>query len=888
MSGLPNLPRRFFQWYCDPRLQEQILGDLEEKFEEDRAELGLPRARRRFTWSVLRFFRRPIVRPLFAAEKIDRFGLSRHHLLIAFRGLRKDKRYAGINLLGLTLSLAMCLLIWIYVQGEKSVDAYHLNTGQKYRIAYNYYEGDDYVLKSVLTTHAMGAEALARFAGIKNMVRVRPIFTDEGLLISSASANKNFMEFNASYVENSFLDFFSFPLVRGERETALASPNNIVLTQETAKKYFGEKNPLGEVLEIHAGTLTGNFIVSGVLGPLPAGTHLDFGYLIPIDFLISHYGLYKRADGWQWQNFYTYFELEDGTSTEQLSNQINGLIEERLGDNLAATGQQIKSSFQSMPGIYLDPAVEGDEGLFKGSAFNIQLFSSVALILLVIAAINYVNLSSARAFTRKGEVSIRKAIGATKTQIIRQFITEAILLQVSSLLLAFAVVYLFIEDFSRVIGVELNPSLLFSESFVWIAFLSIISSSLLTGLYPALLSLRLGSSFISNSFKATSRGLAFKKILIGFQLLISLILVAGTWLVFRQVTFMKSAELGIDTQQTYVVVGSRGVASETAEVARSKMTYFKSTLLNHPEITALCGSSNTPGTGEIWYGGIRKLGDPRDKEVEADAVLVDADFTKVYQFDFLSGKPFEAGMRDYEATLINESAMHALGIEHPAAALEHSIVLENMDTMRIQGVVKDVHWNSLHEEIRPIVFGVVRSFNGFLSITVKPTHLRGSLELIEDTYREVYPNDPYNGYFLNDDFNRQYEAEQKFSKTFGIFSLSALLISGLGLLALITYSLAQREKEIGIRKVLGAGVRHLFLVLSREYAMIFGYALLAAIPLIFFGARSWLNHFAYRIEIDLVLFVIPTLAVALVTLVFISRKILSATRLNPVEQLRNE
>ena len=884
----PYWAKRFFQWYCDPRLGESILGDLEEQFEEDIENFGFRRAKRRFTWNVIRFFRPGITKKLEGSQSLNNYGMLKHFFLIALRGFRKDRKYALVNLLGLSLSFCICLLIWIYVSNENRFDSYHHNAEHKYRINLNYYKEEGLKLRSVLTTRAMGTEMETSVPGIKNMVRVRPIMEDEGLLIADEDNKKKFLEFNVSYVEPSFLEFFNYPLKRGSTNTALSSPNSIVLTKEAAHKFFNDEDPIGKVLQVKAGSLSGDFTVSGVLDELPSGTHLDFDYLIPIDFLISNYGLYERANGWQLYNFFTYLEVEEEVDQSRMTQQIDELFQDKMRDELNQTAQSVKSSFQPIERIYLDAPIEGEEGLFKGSNFNINAFSIIAVFILIIACINYVNLASAKAFAKKSEVSLRRAIGANKAQLIYQFMTEALMFLALAMLCAITIAYFLLPDFGRFIGSNLDHTLLMSESFILAIVLTVVTGSLVAGLYPALLSLRLDAFNTSKKSNLTQKGSYFKKSLMVFQLSVSIVLIAGTWLVYHQLTYMQSAKLGVDTQQTFVVKGSRAVVGEGPEVAKSKLNLFKEILIKHSNIEGVCTSSNTPGTGEIWYGGIRKTGDSRDQEIQADAILADKDFTNIYEMKFLAGGPFPEGMSDYEVAIINERAMKALGISNPGDALNFGVILEDMDTMKIHGVVKDVHWNSLHEEIQPTVFGGVKSFAAFLSIKMRPNDLSASLELIEDTYRELYPGDPYEGYFLDEDFNRQYESEQKFAQIFSLFSISALLISSLGLFALISYALAQKVKEIGIRKVLGAGAKQLFLLLSKEYIQIFSIATLIAMPVIFYSAKTWLENYAYRIAIGTELFLAPVFIVALFTLLFISNKILTSMQVDPAKQLRDE
>ncbi len=880
-STPPKWALQFFRWFCDPEYVDDIEGDLLEMFNKRNSKWH-------FIIDVARLFRPGIIKSLSGLERLNYFGMIGHNLLTAIRGFKKEKAYTLTNLFGLTLSISVSLMIWQYIENEQAVDSLHLNAANKYRMNYSYYAGEALQTKTATNTSAVGPEASQNFAGIKNMVRVRPLFSDEGLVVTNQSKSKKFIEYGIYYVEDSFLDMFNYPLAKGRRKDALSDPNSIVLTAKTAEKLFGADESLGKTVIIKGGTLTGEFIVTGVLSEFPVGTHLDFDYLIPIEFMLSNYGLYQRSDGWQWQNIRTYFELEGQTSINELTARIDELLAARLRKSLEETNQTLQTSLQPISNIYLDPFMDGDSGLNKGNAENLNVFSLASLMILIIAGINYINLASARSFRKRQEVQIRKAIGAHRNQLIFQFIFEALLFNAIAFLLSLLIITISTSSLQQLIGIELQLTLIKSMEFWVISGVSLLGVSLVIGIYPALLAIKLsGSTGKSKSNDGTSRGVFFRRSLITFQLVVSLLMVAGTSLVYHQVNFMKNKELGIDMEKLFIVQGPRVVLEEGRDIMKVKQDRFKNTLLDHPGITTVGVSSNVPGTGSIFSGGLRRLGYSRNKEFLADAVLVGTDFSEVYDLEFLAGSPFSDGMADYEAAIINEQTLNELGFLAPHEALNKKVVLEDMDTIRIHGVVQDVHWNSLHAKVRPTLFWV-NDFPAFLTVRLNTENLAQSLELIEDTYRELYPNDPYVSFFLDDEFNVQYESEQGFAKLFGAFSMVAIAISGLGLLSIIAFTLSQKMKEIGIRKVLGATASQLFHLLSKEYLLIFMIATGLALPIIYMSANHWLENFAYRISVSFNFFVLPVAIIGLFTYLIIARRIIIASKINPVDQLRDE
>lgn len=884
-KAVPKWPLRFLRWFCDPDILEDIEGDLLERYEH-RTRQNKP-GNWLLIFDVLKLFRPGIIRPFNWMISIGNWGMMSHFFLLTARGFKKERSYTFINLLGLTVTFCVSLMIALYVYDQEQFDSYHHHAENKYRINYNYVKNSDRVALAT-TTYGLGPAAIDQISGIKQMVRVRPVFSDEGPVISNLDKTRKFQGYGIYYVEKNFLQMFGYPLAQGDPQHALAEPNRIVLTQESAHKFFGEVNPIGQQLHVSGGNLTGDFIISGVLDQLPAGTHLDFDYLIPIDYMLSNYGLYMRNDGWLWENFYTYFELEEGTSPGEVSVLVDQLVQSRVGKNLEGMGKTIESEFQPIVDIYLDPIIDGEGGLHKGNSFYLMIFSIVAFVLLVVASINFINLASARALQKTREVSLRKALGANRRQLLGQFLLEALCFNLLSIGLAVLAVYLLMPSIHAMLGVSLTWSL-FEKLVFWEVLAGVILSlSFATGIYPALLSVKSAAIRVSGKCRQVdTKNFSIRKGLIVFQLMISLLLIAGTWIVYQQLQFMQEKELGMQLEKLFVVQGSRTVIEEGNEVRILKQNQFKQRLLAWSDIQAISATSNVPSTGEIWHGGVRRLGQPRTEEQGMDAVMVDRDFSTTYDFDFLSGRTFLPSMNDFDAVIINESALQSLGLKTPVEALNHSIVLEDMDTLKIWGVVKDVNWNSLHEARSPTIF-CVNDFAAFLTIKINFDNLSETLNLIEETYRELYPNEPYVSFFLDREFNLQYESEQQFSQLFGSFSLIAIIISGLGILALVTFTLSQRIKEIGIRKVLGANARQLFQLLSIEYVQVLGLAILIGGPFILWGTHSWLNHYAYRMAISYDLFLFPIACITLITLLLITGKILRAMKVNPAKQLRDE
>ncbi len=890
MPSPPKLPLAFFRWFCHPELLLVIEGDLQELYAEARQTRGKFHADLRFTWDILLLFRRNILRPYNGRSNTGWSGLPNHYLKVAFRGLLKDKPYLLTAVGSLTIALIASLVICQYIRSAYSYDLFHQDVAHKYRIVQTSSRNDTFNFRTTLTPAGLGEEINASVAGLKSVVRIRPLLTDEGVVLSTPSSDRKFMEYGIWYVDSDFLQFFDFPIRSGNGEFALTEPNSIVLTEQSANKYFGDKDPVGETLVVHGGSISGQFKVTGVL-TMPSNTHMKFDFLIPLDFLMTHYGLYLRDDGWGWTNFHTYLWTEKDANIAQLENEFDRILSNHWQTELSGNDEAVDIHLQPVSDIHLHTDFSNGMDANNNSERNIGFLSVIAIIILLTGYVNYINLATARATKRVKEAGIRKTIGARKTQLIGQFLYEALLTNMVAIILALIIGPIISPLIGRhLLGSDLVFTLL-GEPIFWLAMLAVLlAAGLLTGLYPALLLTRMTPSGMLKP-KANTRapqGSIFRSAMIVFQLTISLLLVATTFLIHEQITFMKNQELGIAMDQIFVIHGPRVVLEEGQEQFSIKHQTLRNKLLENPHVKGITGSTNVPGTGEIWSGGMRKLGDPQSSQQDGSVILVGHEFTSVYGFEFLAGGPFTRSMKDYEAVIINEEAVKVFQLGTPQEALYHSIILSDLDTLKIQGVVANSHWNSLKEAHAPLFFGIVHDFNAFLSLHLEAQDMPQTLAYIEAVFRQTYPKDPYKTFFLDRYFNDQYQAESQFKDLFAVFTLIALGISCSGLFALLAYSLSLRTKEIGIRKVMGAQVSSLVALISREYLWMAVIACVVGLPVFLVGAQLWLADYAFRITLDWHLLAVPVFVVLLVLILSLSYRIYLATRLNPIHYLKDE
>tara|TARA_Y100001980_G_C14556902_1_gene352979 strand:+ start:63938 stop:66346 length:2409 start_codon:yes stop_codon:yes gene_type:complete len=801
--------------------------------------------------------------------------------------LLRNKVYSAINIVGLSLGIGVCLLIYQYIQFELSYDRFHPNAENTYRIRLDHYQNESLVTSEVLTPSKLGSSVSQTFPEIEQMVRIRPMLEDEGVVIQNPENSNSFLEYNLYYVDQSFFEMFNYDFISGDQTTALNDLKSIILTEKTATKFFGTTDAAGKVLQIKGGSLSGDFVVTGVLKNLPSNTHLDFDFLLPLDFLLHNYGIYSRSNGWKWYNFYTYLTINQEVNPELISKKIDQVIQLKNGTGLQDDGNKIRSGLQALTDIHLKSNFQSDLSRTSGNLINIWFYSLVGFVILIIVWVNFINLSTAQAIDREKEVASRKCLGAYKKQLIFQFFTESILINIIASGLGCIVAILLLPFLSQILGKDIGFTLFESTPFP-LSFLSFIFvSAILSGLYPAFIlsSYKPTSIFQNKAPKGTS--LILRKSLIGLQFLVSILLIAGTYVVYKQIHFMKSHELGVDMENIIVVPGPRVVLEGDRDLLPIKYKTFKSNIINHPSIASVTGTSNIPGKGVKWYGDMRKLGAPNEAYVEGKAILVDANFTDTYDFEFLAGDEFTSDMGNYSGVIINEKAVEEFQLGSPKEAIGQSVIMGKLDTLKILGVIKNVHWSSLSDPIMPTIFSL-DEYNAYFSIRANMANIPKTINHIASTYHKAFPNDPFEYYFLDELFNKQYQAEQQFGKLFTGFTFLAVLLACIGLFAMVSFSFKLRTKEIGIRKVLGASVESVLGLLSKEYLILFMVALCISVPVIWIGTNTWLENYAYRIEFSSDIFIIPTLLLLIITSLTVGYKALSSANNNPVDALRIE
>ncbi|MDQ2656218.1 MAG: ABC transporter permease [Bacteroidota bacterium] len=811
--------------------------------------------------------------------------MFKSHLVLAIRNLLKRKLYSFINIFGLAIGVAVCLVILKFVDFELSYDSFHKNAENIYRTTTAYYQNGELRGTNVISGYAQGTSLKDEFPEVKNYIRTHPMYGGAVITYTPSSGNPvAFHEEKIQYVDSTFLDVFTYKAIEGNMNTALDRPNSIVLTRSAAIKYFGKnEDPIGKLMKLAGGWSDGEYEVTAVLENVPGNSHFYFEFLFPIHNLLKG-GQYQQDDGWGWNNFYTYIELYPNTDARALEAKLPAFVEKYRGKDLAESNGRAVFGLQPIRDIHLSPGLDYDTSATT-SINSIYFYILISIFILAIAWVNYINLSTARAMERAREVGIKKSIGALKGQLVSQFIFESVLVNFLGVVLALLFAMVLLPVLADIVGKDLSFD--FADYRLWlILFALFITGSFISGLYPA---------FVLSSFKITTvlkgvgekvqGGFSLRKALVVFQFASSLILIAGTFAIYRQIVFMRGQDKGLTMEQMLVVSGPSILERETA---RERLITLKNEIKQIPGVAKVATSAAIPGGGHNWGTGMRKDGDALNEDKNGRIVWIDPDFIDTYGITVLSGRNFNPAIAsDMNSVLVNEAAVKTFGLGDPEKALTERMILGG-DTTAIVGVLKNFHWASLKSEHEPWLFKADTISGRHYSILLSGNDIPGVIKKIESKYDEAFPGNPFDYFFLDDFFNSQYKAEQQFASIFGLFAILAIVIACLGLWGLAAFTTTQKLKEIGIRKVLGASVYSIISLLSWQFFKLVFVATVIAIPLTWYGIDTWLRTFAFRIGLEWDLFVVPVVILAIIALGTVSTQIFRGANTNPARILRTE
>ncbi len=803
------------------------------------------------------------------------------YLLIAWRSLLKQKVFSLINLLGLAIGMAACLLIFEYVRFELSYDKFHPNAQHIYRVGVAWFYPNGELEEKLAGNFGAAGPALRReLPEAEAFARLRPWFGET--IIQSGQVNLS--QDHIYFADPGVFSVFSFRSVRGNAAQALAQPHAAVLSESVARKYFGKADPIDKVILLRQGKDERPYTVKAVVADVPPNSHLPFEVLLSYRDL----GLDGEMD-WGNSVVYTYLLVRPGASAGTLEKKGKALLTKYRESKPNNPKGEVAFIWQPLTAIHLHSDLRNEPTL-TGNGRMVYLLLAVGGFILVIAYANYVNLSIAKAARRVKEVGLRKAIGASQRMLVGQFMLEALLVNLLALVLAITLVQVLGHAFSRWTGQGLRSQPLASwELAAGLAGL-LLASVMGSGAYPAwVLSGFKPISALKGQVDATQRGHGLRRMLVVVQFSISLVLIAGTLLVYQQVSFMRTQPLGADLDQVLVV---------KAPVVRDslygqKAAAFKAACLTYPAITGMTTSSEVPGQRIGWaYDAIRRKGVPPDQAPATHIIGVDDAFVKTYRLQLVAGRDFDRQFgRDRKGLILNETAVRVLGFASPQAAIGQPMVWDHRpdgEGFTVIGVIRNFHQQGLQHPFDPILLTVDHDQVAYFSSKLRPQAAQAALGQLQALYKQFFPGNPFAYFFLDDHFARQYQADQQFGQVFTLFAGLAILLASMGLVGLVAYLTLQRKKEIGVRKVLGASLPAILLLLLKDVVRWMLLATLLAAPFTYWFAGQWLRTYAFRIQPGPDLLLLPALLIILVALLSVGYQTLKAARANPVESLRQE
>ncbi len=798
--------------------------------------------------------------------------MIKHYFKTALRNLRKNKAFSFINILGLTVGLTCCLLMVLYIRHELSYDDFQKKGDRMARVIMEYSEGGS-VMKGNFTSTKVAPAFKRNFPEVEQAVRMY-----KGTRVIQYQ-DKLFDEKSFMYADSTFFDMFSFKLLKGNPQYALSGPNVVVFTQSAAKKYFGNDDPIGKTIKV--GSTETPYQVTGVIEDCPSNSQIKY------DFLASFSSLGVTQEDTYWDaNYTTYLLLKDKNSIASLQAKIPGFMKKETATTMSG-GDYINFHLEPFKSIHLHSPYEGFEP--NSSITYIYIIGVVALLILAIACFTYVNLSTARSMERAKEVGIRKVSGAFKKQIFWQFIGESMILSVISLLLSLALGALLLPSFNHLADRQLSLSSMFSPFIIGLSLLVILCISLAAGSYPALiLSGFQPVKVLKGAFKNTSSGLWLRKTLIIFQFAISAFLIVATFIIQNQLHYTQTKDLGYNKDHIVVLP----LDQKMTAILNTIKTEFKM----NPDVLSLTKANNEPINIVSGYS-MSRADQVGKGGISVNANVVDEDFIKTIGAKIIAGtdfteqdskdvlEPTEKDKKKYHY-ILNESAAKALGWT-PEEAIGKKMFLGDDRPGIVKAVVKDFNFSSFHDPIKPLVL-FNESWGGSLLVKLSGKHLPQTLAFLESKWKQLVQHRPFEYRFLDDDYNKLYQSEIRLGKVLNIFATIAILLAALGLFGLSAYSIQQRTKEIGIRKVLGASIPNVITLLSKDFLSLVIVASIIAFPIAWWVMNQWLQDFVYRVSIGWWIFLISGIIAIIISLLTVSFLAIKAAIANPVKSLRTE
>ncbi len=882
----PAWAKKLLARWCDPYTLEEVEGDLEEEFLYQCKKSSVQKARWDYILSVLAF-----IKPFSAKRKSSNTSLMLStQFKISFRHLMKNKAFTFINVFGLTLGFLCFILLSLYIHDELSFDLFHKDSARIYRVL-QHEKMEDGTTRNVATTAArVGPEIATLFPEVESTLRISTLGR---LTMGNDPANRGYERITIT--DSNIFSFFDFSLVEGDPNTALTKPDAIVVSESFAIKYFGTTDVLGKQIwsNLMRDEKNVDLTITGIMKDFPKNSHLQFEVIFSDSNWKSVFPWYQDfiTSDWVSNSYLTFVKLRNPENQESLGPKITNLVK----DHYPVT-KAFKSNFSLQPlgDIHLNSAgIQDSDAATNGiNPFYLYMFAGVGFLLLLIACLNYMNLSTAAALKRTREIGTRKTLGAQRLQLISQFVTDSIVLSLIALLLALLILEISLPAINQFTDKELkllDLPLSWSLGILAILFMA----SLLSAFYPAFITARVSpAEALRKEIRMGSARLPLRKILVIAQFMISIIMISSTLIIYEQLNYMRNKDMGVETENLLVI-------DINSARLRRNFESIKAEFAKPAEVISVSTSTRVPGE---WKGfpmaTVNTLGEAVGKELIY--IGIDNDFLKTYDIKLKEGRNFTAGPADSSKVILTELAVKQLGLTNPIGQiLEIPTVrwggsiepLEKPFRVEVVGIAEDFHFQSLRIDMKPIIFVAPNTpiqRIDYYTLKIKTNDWPGIIEKLKSINTSIDADNPLEYTFLDSRFEEFYKADAQRGQIFLTFSLIVVLIACMGLFALVSYAVEARIKEIGIRKVLGASAQNIIGMISKEFLILVLIACVLAVPVAYLFMQKWLNEFAYRIDLGAGIFVLAGIVILIIAGITISLRTVKAATVNPVKSLRNE
>jgi putative ABC transport system permease protein len=807
--------------------------------------------------------------------------MLRNYLMTSLREILKNKIFSFIHIFGLAMGIAAFVLILQYARFEQSYDNFYKNAGQIFRVAQDRYDKGKLSTTWGAGCAAVGPALKNEFPEVLGFARLSNL---DGIINIK---ERNFREEKMFFANSVFLTMFPVNMVAGIDSTALNEPNTAAISESIARKYFGGNDAMGQTIRLNNNV---DFKITAIFKDVPDNTHLKYNILVSWPTLVKWRGP-NIETAWFWDGFYTYIRVQKGIDIKAFEKKMNAFTDKKIEGLTKQYSQKARYYLQPLRSIHLHSNLMW-EAEVNGDANTVNFLMIIACIIIIIAWVNYINLSTVKAIFRSSEVAMRKISGAIRINLINQFLIESFVINLFAFILALLIVFSSQPYLHTLTGRAMS----LGSGMLWLILLGmLILGPVISGIYPALvISSFKPISIFRGKLKAGKAGASLRKILVVIQFAASVALIAGTFTVYNQLMYMRNQKLGVDIDQTLVLKGP-GVADSTYD---QKLTAFKEVLLKYPAIKAITASTTVPGGKVLWNaGGIRRQTEDDSKSNQYRVIGVDYDFVDAYQLSILAGRNFSRSFgSDEESVLFNEAALKLMNFENPESALG-TIIFFWGKNYKIVGVLKDFHQQSLKEPYDATIFRLIPGVRNFHSIKLSYAGNSGknsynlnksTIQTIKDNWEKFFPGNPFEYFFLDNYYDQQYHAESQFRTVFGLFAILAIFIACLGLFGLSWFIIVQRTKEIGIRKVNGASVLNILLLISGSFFKLVILGIIIAAPLTYYFSIKWMEKYPFRVGFNWWLFILSGIVILVISAITISYNTLVIARTNPAISVKYE